>query len=185
MSTRNRLKIWTLLFCLLPGMDAYAVRDTLLIYNVTTEEMSFSPYTVDSTTTSEYTGWNSGTHPGFSELSIFPPDCTYNSSGFTEYLPAHDYYPVENYPVRTAVKIFTIHGDSLRQRCSGTLVASNYILTDCHCVSDYDSTRTLVFNERIAVAPAYDNGTINPLFGSYEAVEFITFKLNLKIPSKI
>lgn len=68
----------------------------------------------------------------------------------------------------------------MKQKCSGILVASNYVLTSCHCIGKYDTNTTLVFYDSVWAYPAFDNGLENLLFGRSLGVEYITFKSNLK-----
>lgn len=159
----------------------FAQPDTLINYNVLTKEIKLYPKTtIDSTITSNFTQWYYGTDPGREILDTDPPANTYNNSGFTDLIPAKDLFSINNYPIRTAVKIYYMERDTLKQRCSGILVARNLVLTDCHCVGVFDSTRSLVFYDSLYVFPAFDNGVENEFYRSSRGIEFITFSSNLK-----
>jgi V8-like Glu-specific endopeptidase len=160
--------------------EIFPVSDSLVIYNVQTGKISYiAPAAFDTSVKFENTEWNYGNIPGFQKLSLIPPDSTYNESGFTDYMPARNFYSTSDYPIRTAVKIFHIINDSLKQKCSGLMVAKNYVLTDCHCIGSYDSNNVFKFQDSILLAPAYDNGAENPLFGHSMGTEYITFRDNM------
>ena len=59
------------------------------------------------------------------------------------------------------------------------MVAKDYVLTDCHCIGNYDSNKVFQFQDSILLAPAYNNGLENPLFGHSLGTEYITFKDNM------
>jgi hypothetical protein len=159
----------------------FAQTDTLIRYNPESGKMSIcNTIIIDSTRIFDHTEWNYGSENGFDLLNLTPPGNTYPNAGFTDYSPAHNYYSVDHYPVRTAVKLFFIVNDSLKQKCSGILVARNYILTDCHCIGDYDSNRVFQFQDSISVSPAFDNGKENSVFGKSLGIEYITFMSNMK-----
>ncbi len=167
-------------FSLFIYQNTYGQIDTLINYNTQTRQMySYPPVKIDSLKLFDNTNWNFGNEGGVDILDLNPPLETYNNSGFTDFTPLQNLYSVSNFPSRTAVILFLNKKDTLKQKCSGILVASNYVLTDCHCIGDYDSLKTLKFYDSLWVYPAYDNGIENPQFGKSIGVEYITFKSNL------
>lgn len=140
---------------------------------------TISSFEIDTLKTSDFTNWNYGLNIDREYLPQESPDSTYNGSGFTDFYPVQNFYNINKYPIRTAVKIFRIVNDTLKQRCSGILVAKNYVLTDCHCIGEYDSLRNFIFEDSTYIYPAYDNGIENPIWGNSSAIEFITFKENM------
>ena len=155
----------------------YAQTDTLINYNTSNGEITFySQIDIDSSKTFDYTEWYFGSEPGISYLDISPPDTTYNNSGFSDLIPAKDLFSINNYPVRTAVKLFQISDDTLRQRCSGTLVANNIVLTAAHCIGWPDSTGEFIFRDSIYVYPAFDDGTERLTFGNSLVTNYLIFK---------
>jgi len=177
----NNKKIIVPILILLGFQISFAQTDTLINYNPNTGEIyTYSPVSTDTSKAFDHTERNYGTESGFDILELEAPDSTYNNSGFTELAPVQNLYSIFNYPTRTAIKLFFVKNDTLKQRCSGILVASNYVLTDCHCVGIYDTNRTLIFYDTVLVFPAFDNGIENSVFGSTIAVEYITFKSNLQ-----
>jgi V8-like Glu-specific endopeptidase len=167
-----------LFFCCL--QITFAQTDTLISHDIETGlNHIYPPIIIDTTKTFDNTAWNYGTEAGFDSLNLTPPTNTYNNSGFTDFVPAHNFFPVNDYPARIAAKIFVIRNDSLKQECSGILVAKNYVLTACHCIGEYDTNYVFHFFDSLAVYPGFDNGKENQFFGKSPAVEYFTFKSNL------
>jgi len=165
---------------LLNCQTSYSQQDTLVNYNTISHQIFYYPLVlIDTTKEFEQSGWNYGSYPGRDLLDLEPPDSTYNNSGFTDYIPLQNLYNTNNYPSRTAVKLYRSKNDTLFQLCSGIMVSPEYVLTACHCVGGYDTNRVLIFRDSIWAFPAFDNGIENPLFGKSIGTEYITFKSNL------
>jgi len=165
---------------LLNCQTSYSQQDTLVNYNTISHQIFYYPLVlIDTTKEFEQSGWNYGSYPGRDLLDLEPPDSTYNNSGFTDYIPLQNLYNTNNYPSRTAVKLYRSKNDTLFQLCSGIMVSPEYVLTACHCVGGYDTNRVLIFRDSIWAFPAFDNGIENPLFGKSLSAEYITFKSNL------
>ena len=154
----------------------------MVIYNIDSQALDTIPsFTIDSTKSFENTSWNYGYNSEQEILDLQPPDGTYNNSGFTDFYPAQNIFDMNKYPIRTAINIFRIDADTLKQTCSGILVQKNYVLTDCHCIGKWDTLRNFNFRDSLYIYPAYDNGSENPIWGSTEATEYITFAINMKL----
>lgn len=158
----------------------YSQQDTLINYNAITHQIFYYPLvTIDTTKEFEQSGWNYGSYPGRDFYDLEPPDSTYNNSGFTDYTVLQYLYNTNNYPSRTAVKLYRSKNDTLFQLCSGIMVSPEYVLTACHCVGSYDTSGVLIFRDSIWAFPAYDDGIESQLFGKSIGIEYITFKSNL------
>ncbi|NOX17160.1 MAG: T9SS type A sorting domain-containing protein [Chlorobi bacterium] len=178
MNYAKRIAFYFFIFII---QNIFAQSDTLISYNPATNETDLYPSVfIDSSKLFDNTQWYFGTEPGFDYLDLTPPDSTYNGSGFSDLVPVHKIYSASNYPARTAVKIFFQENDTLKQRCSGILVARNYVLTDCHCVGVFDAGGKLIFLDSLWAFVAYDGGEANPTFGKSIATEYVTFKSNLQ-----
>jgi len=161
--------------------NSYGQIDSLISYNPRTDEIyTFAPNSYDTSKVFDFSNSYVGDFPGIDLLSNVAPDCTYNDSYFSDYLPARDYFIVNNYPSRAAVKLFYTKNDTLKQYCSGIMISDNYLLTANHCTGRYDTNGVKIFKDSIWAYPAYDNGLENPVFGKSLATEYITFKSNLK-----
>ncbi len=161
-------------------VNLYPQSVPMVHYTVNSQVLDTIPsFEIDTLKTSDFTYWDYGINNEMEYLPQDAPDSTYNGSGFTDINPVQEFYDINKYPIRTAVNIFRIVNDTLRQRCSGILVARNYVLTDCHCIGEYDSLRNFIFEDSTYLYPAYENGIENPIWGSTSAIEFITFKENM------
>lgn len=155
--------------------------DTMICYDVRSKETTIVlTQFIDTSTSFDNTQWNYGSVPGFTNLSLEPPSNPAPHAGFTDIRPAHDFFPVTNYPARTAVKLFRFKGDSLKQICSGTLVAKDLVLTSSHCLYNYfDTSYTPRFADSILAIPAYDNAEEQPEFGASISKAYFIPKKNL------
>ncbi len=175
------MKYFLIIIILLFVSKLFAQEYQMVIYDLENKQLDTIPsIVIDTSKIFDNTSWNYGNNDVKEILSLLPPDSTYNNSGFTDFLPAQNFFSVDKYPIRTAVKLFRMENDTLKQTCSGTLIAKNYVLTDCHCIGKYDSTRALIFRDTMYVSPAYDNGKENSLFGKSKVLEYVTFAINLK-----
>lgn len=155
----------------------FAQLDTLISYDVKTNKFNILDIkTTVSPSNFGYTTWNYGKSPGRDLLTLTPPLNTHGNSGFTYMSPAKNFFNVSNYPARTAVKIFYVKNDSIKQKCSGILVEKEYVLTNCHCIGSYDKNGRIEFYDSLLFVPAYDNGLENNLFKESFGVSYITFK---------
>jgi V8-like Glu-specific endopeptidase len=155
--------------------------DTMLVYDVRSKETHIVlAGFVDSITSFDNTQWNYGSASGFANLILQPPSDTFPGAGFTDYKPAHSLLPVSDYPARVAVKLFRFIGDSLKQVCSGTMVAANLVLTSSHCIYNFfDTSSTRYFADSILAIPAYDNGMEQSEFGSSISKAYVIPKQEL------
>lgn len=154
--------------------------DTLVSYDVRTRKIEFvTNIHFDTTKQFENTAWNAGTLNGFSELSLIKPINVFPGSGFTDFRPAQQLFPVSHYPQRTAVKLFKYRNGILKQECSGIMVSQDLVLTASHCVYFYNDTDTIAtFNDSLLAIPAFDNGKENPLFAKSVSAKYYLPKSN-------
>ncbi len=86
----------------------------------------------------------------------------YEKSHFTRRKKASDVYDINNYPIRTSVKLFSMYEGKLYYICSGSLVGDNFVLTAAHCVSEIDEN--FLKGDSIFVAPVFNNGDYSNKF---------------------
>ncbi len=139
----------------------FAQPDTLLRYDVRTAE--FDKIIVNYPFQSDdflFTKSNTGSAAGKSSLSTSPPSVFH-----TNLMQADSLFNVDNYPMRTTVKLYKYENGSIFQACSGTLIAPTLVLTAGHCVCfQYDTSDVdYEFRDSILVVPAF-NGKINGSF---------------------
>lgn len=154
--------------------------DTLMSYDVRTSALEVVPPSALVELTFDHTDWNRGSVAGFSALPSVSPVDPFPGAGFTDFLPAHRFFPVTDFPIRTAVKLFLFHRDTMRQVCSGIMVAPDLVLTASHCLyGPFDSTLIVDFADSLLVVPAYDNGQGQAVFGSSISSSYYLPKANL------
>lgn len=167
--SNSTLRLTALVVFILLSANLFAQSDTVVAYDAK-EHKVLKYYSVPFDTSKGFdnTGYNFGTEAGFTELNLEKPLKTPRYSGFTDIVPAHQFFRVTDYPVRTAVKIYRYINGSLFQQCSGTLVGRNLVLTASHCLCNPDSIYYYVDNDyldSLYVIPAFDNKQTNGDFG--------------------
>lgn len=156
---------------LLNMSNLLAQTDELICYDCRTQTTEIIPsVAIESSKNFENTGWNTGQAAGIAELATTQPAATIPGSAFTDIQPAQLTFNINDYPIRTAVKIITIKNGKMEQLgTSGMFVAPNLVLTCTHCLLA-DANNNL--SDSLLIAPAFDNGEINPLFGTVPAVKY-------------
>ena len=103
----------------------------------------------------------------FSPLNTdVPQENVYPNSHFTKRQHVTDFYNLEDFPIRTSIKLYRFGIDSIpRQVCSGSIVSSKHVLTSGHCVfrdiPGYDIEPAVA---NYFVSPVFDEGNHNDNF---------------------
>lgn len=178
------LKLQTLILLFVLPLHLLAQTDSLISYDTKTKEIKTVLQNYSSEDKNfDFTKWNYGSEEGFVFLPREKPANTYNGAGFIDYTPAQNLFSVNDYPIRTAVKLFRYENDSAKQTCSGIMIAADLVLTACHCVQYYDTVENkYLFRDSLLAIPAYDNGKENPLFFSNRSEKYFFFKSALYRP---
>lgn len=73
---------------------------------------------------------------------------------FTKKERAVNYFNLEDYPVRTSVRLASINNDTISSFCSGSIISERHVLSAAHCVCVYneDSLR----RDSIIIQPVFD-----------------------------
>ncbi len=118
----------------------------------------------DSTIVREMTNYFVGKiNNDLNDLKEEPPvDNIYKGSSFTRKRQASLDFNINNYPIRTSVKLLKIINDSLKSQCSGSLISSKHVLTAGHCVAQFN--KDILLYDSLFVCPVLDNGQFNNNF---------------------
>jgi hypothetical protein len=136
--------------------------DTLIAYNVNNKSISIiAPVTINNTNTFDKTNSNIGTLGNQVPLSLTPPTTNLiNNTHFSDIVRAELFFDVEEYPIRTATRLFQYKNGTSIIGCSGIMVGNNFVLTAAHCAYDYVNQS---FNyDSILIVPGYDNAMPQP-----------------------
>ncbi len=91
-----------------------------------------------------------------------PVDNVYPESSFTRKRQASLDFDINSYPIRTSVKLFKLENNSIKSKCSGSLISRKHVLTACHCVAKMN--KDLLLYDSLFVCPVLDNGMVNNNF---------------------
>ena len=88
-----------------------------------------------------------------------PTKNTFPNSWFTIKERVELDYNINDFPIRTSIKLFRSDNGTLIQKCSGSMVSRKHVLTACHCV--FDPMTGNILYDSLLVTPAFDNGIEN------------------------
>jgi hypothetical protein len=159
---------------------ASAQFDTIMGYHIDSQ-VSFSvpPVMYNATVTSDSTSSFIGSFPGTASLPAASPTLNvFPGSAFTKPARADLFFNVNDYPVRTAVKIMFYY-EGIARKCSGILTGPNTVLTAAHCTYDWVNKKWGANNkvyDSILVYPSFDKGLPNSNFGKSKVRNIYVFK---------
>ncbi len=155
------------LFAFLP-LFLFSQQNKILVFDVETSLIdTLDTPTFDSAVVKEETPYFVGNvNPDINFLDQnIPTENLYPNSSFTKKKRASLDYNVYEYPIRTTVKIFRLHNDTLKNLCSGILISKKHVITACHCVATFEMDS--IQNSKLFIAPAYDNNSFSPFNGDW------------------
>ena len=130
----------------------------------------------DLTLSHEKTSHNIGSYNDMQEhLVLLPPtENVVEGTQFSLKKPASEDYDINNFPLRTSVKLFHWENDSLKGNCSGSMISKKHILTAFHCIVDREED--LPAYDSLLVCPVFDNGEIYDIFGCSRVKRILYFE---------
>jgi hypothetical protein len=154
--------IITLSFLTSLSHKASAQPDTIIVYSVSTQTIdTILPVTFNPNITFDHTSSSVGSLGNQVPLSLTPPTTNlFSNSNFSDVAPADQFFTLTDYPMRTATRLFYYNNGVLGGCCSGIMVGKDFVLTAGHCAYNYFNQSWAY--DSILVAPAYNNGMLQP-----------------------
>ncbi len=155
-----------LLLSFLINYDSYAQDKVMLVFDLVSGTVdSITNISIDPTSQNDRTPYFIGDFNSSIENldNDIPATNLFPNSQFTLKRKLALDYNLDNYPIRTSVKIFYNESDTLKNLCSGSFISKRHILTAAHCLSEVNANN-LVFDS-LVVCPVYNNGSSNTNFG--------------------
>lgn len=160
------MKKVVLLCTFLISSFSYAQNKSILVFDLFDGTMdSITDYEIKSSVTSENTAFNTGYfNQTIEPLFNSPPiSNVYPESQFTLKRRVAADFDLNNYPLRTSVKIFETYGDTSGGICSGSMISRRHVLTAAHCIS-LVNTAQIRNIDSLYISPVFDNGKTNDNF---------------------
>lgn len=151
-------------------------QDTIISYDVQSQTvLEIPPISFDTSKQFDHSAYSYGEPGNQITLSLTPPTSNlFTGSSFSDIARAELFFNVTDYPARTAVSLLAWKNDTLKPRCSGILIGENFVLTAAHCIRSGSMQNWR--DDSILIAPAYDNGNIQPSLPTSIVDKYYIFK---------
>jgi len=175
---RKTITYLLILFCL----NTFGQKRRIICYNLidgTVDTLNIVDY--DTTIIREHTNYFVGNiNEDYTILNeVAPLENVYPESNYTYKRQASLDYDINDFPIRTSVRLFKWVNDSLKSKCSGSIISRKHVLTAGHCVA-YQNKDSLLYDS-LFVSPVFDNGEPSVLFdGSWVSKIYIFENWNMR-----
>ncbi|HEX8515301.1 MAG TPA: T9SS type A sorting domain-containing protein [Bacteroidia bacterium] len=165
--------IWPVLLQVI-AVPAFSQSDTIITYDVrshVTNLIASQPF--DTSLTASHT--SSFPAPG-GQVSLdlsAPVSNLFSGASFTRLVPAAEFNPVNLYPFSASTRLMYLNSDTISSGCcSGMMISEKLVLTAAHCIYSSGSWN----GDSILIAPAYNNGMVDPAFTPAVVRKYYMFK---------
>ncbi len=134
--------------------------NTILVYDVLTQQVETIPATSVPEPLSHFMPGNTGSLPGMVALPEVEAPVGFGGTALMRPPQAVDAYTLTDYPVRAAGGVREVGDVQTRHRCSAQLVAPRFVLTAAHCVRTYAD---VWIPGPLEFMPAFDQGVPSAL----------------------
>ena len=168
------MKLPILFFISLFSINFSLAQDSLVVYDVIHQNLQLHPpVTYDTSISFNTTQHAIGSLGNRIPLPLSPPSppLLHPSSLFSAIAPAHNFYDISDYPIRTGVLLRQLDQDTITgPLCSGIMVGPDMVLTAAHCVKHISNGSW--HGDSIMIAPAYDNGHFHPTLPTSTGIKY-------------
>lgn len=167
------MKLPILFFIFLLSINVNQAQDSLIVYDVINQHLQqLPPITYDTSISFNTTKHSIGSLGNSTPLPLTPPSSNLLHPGslFSDIAPAHNFYNIGDYPIRTGVLLSILNQDTITEPlCSGIMVGPDMVLTAAHCLKQFQGGW---HGDSILIAPAYDNGNFHPTLPTSTGIKY-------------
>lgn len=151
--------------------------DTILVFDLRTGEVqSYPAFEFDTSVLADQTPFYYGSYDNeVAQLNEeIPTENVYPGSHYTFKKKASLEYDINQFPIRTSVRLFRVESDTLLHHCSGSMVSQRHVLTAAHCMVALGTDE--LYLDSLFVSPIFDNGEESNLFPGSLVTKVYVFK---------